>query len=104
MIWLNSGKGDLTLKDAYQYKAPLGQNFLVPWSIRNIWGNCLLKTSQMNFIVSHIYREENTCADLLANIGLTINDTMWWDNVPNAIKFDLVRNELGLPNYRFVNI
>ena len=57
----------------------------------------------MNFIVSHIYREGNTCADSLANIGLTISDTLWWDSAPLGIGQDLIRNKLGLPNYRFVN-
>lgn len=78
-------------------------SFLVPWCIRNRWANCLFRTRQMNFIVSHIYREGNTCADLLAEIGLKINGFMWWDNIPDAIRQDLIRNKLGLPNYRFVN-
>jgi len=78
-------------------------SFVVPWCIRNKWANCLYKTRLMNFIVSHIYREGNTCADFLANIGLTISDTMWWDSAPLGIGQDLIRNKLGLPNYRFVN-
>jgi ribonuclease HI len=78
-------------------------SFLVPWRIRNRWANCLLKTRQMNFIVSHIYREGNTCADLLAEIGLGINGSLWWDNVLGVIRQAVIRNKLGLPNYRFVN-
>jgi len=58
----------------------------------------------MNFIVSHIYREGNTCADLLANIGLTTSKNLWWDECPSEIRGDLIRNELGLPNYKFVNL
>jgi len=77
---------------------------LVPWSIRNKWSNCLFKTRQMNFIVSHIYREDNTCADLLANIDLTTSENLWWDECPSEIRGDLIRNKLGLPNYRFVNL
>jgi len=78
-------------------------SFTVPWSITNRWANCLYRTRQMNFIVSHIYREGNTCADLLANIGLIINGNMWWDNTPAGVRLDLIRNKLGLPNYKFVN-
>jgi ribonuclease HI len=78
-------------------------SFLVPWCIQNRWANCLLKTRQMNFIVSHIYREGNTCADLLAEIGLGINGSLWWDNVPGVIRQEVIRNKLGLPNYRFLN-
>lgn len=72
-------------------------SFVVPWCISNRWANCLYKTRLMNFIVSHIYREGNTCAGFIASIGLTITDTMWWDNVPLGIGHDLIRNKLGLP-------
>jgi ribonuclease HI len=78
-------------------------SFIVPWHIRNRWSNCLIKARQMNFIISHIFREGNTCADLLANMGLSINDTIWWDEAPNEIRQEMIRNKLGLPNYRFVN-
>jgi len=26
LVWINSSKGDLTLKDAYLHKSPIGQN------------------------------------------------------------------------------
>jgi ribonuclease HI len=43
---------------------------LISWPLRNHWLNCLLLTSNMNFLVSHIYRESNECADVLANVKL----------------------------------
>jgi ribonuclease HI len=45
---------------------------LVPWKIRNRWNNCMHSITTMNFLISHIYRERNGCADTLANIGLTL--------------------------------
>jgi hypothetical protein len=54
-----------------------------------------------NFIVSHIYREGNNCADSLANLGLGFDGFLWWQDAPNIIRQDLVKNMLGMPNYRF---
>jgi len=51
---------------------------LIPSNLRNRWNNCRLMLNDMNFIVSHIYREGNHCADRLAALGLTIpNLTIW---------------------------
>lgn len=46
---------------------------LVPWSLRNRWLNCFTLTHSMNFLVTHIFREGNFCADSLANIGLSLS-------------------------------
>ncbi|CAJ2641500.1 unnamed protein product [Trifolium pratense] len=73
----------------------------IPWHLKNRWDNCLLLISSMNFFVSHIYREGNTCADKFANLGLSILTLNWWCNVPPHISDDFVRNRLGLPFYRF---
>jgi ribonuclease HI len=42
-------------------------NSVVPWSLRNKWENCLHLTHTMAFCATHIYREGNVCADILAN-------------------------------------
>jgi len=76
-------------------------NHMVPWSIRNRWSNCMKVTRNMNFLVSHIYREDNVCADALANIGLNIQGFVWWQDAPNNIRQDVVKNKLGMPNFRF---
>lgn len=52
-------------------------------------------------IVTHIYREGNVCADALANIGLNIIGFLWWQDAPNIIRSDVIKNMLGMPNYRF---
>jgi len=56
----------------------------------------------MNFVVSHIYREGNSCADGLANLGLAQSAFVWFHSPPPSILADFVKNKLGLPNFRFV--
>jgi ribonuclease HI len=74
---------------------------IVPWPLRNRWNNCLLLISNMNFYVSHIFREGNHCADKLANLGLSLPDFTWWDCIPPLLLDDFGRNRLGMPYYRF---
>jgi len=76
-------------------------HLMIPWALRNRWLNCIEITKGMNFIVSHIYREGNNCADSLANLGLGFDGFLWWQDAPNIIRQDLVKNMLGMPNYRF---
>lgn len=73
----------------------------VPWKIRNRWRNCLIMTRQMNFLVSHIYREGNSRAHKFATHGLSINSFIWWDLIPSFIREDFNRNRFGLPWFRF---
>jgi hypothetical protein len=58
----------------------------------------------MNLIVSHIYREGNTCADGLANIGLRLDIFTLWYDMPHIIRDRFISNRQGRPNYRFVNL
>ncbi|XP_058775629.1 uncharacterized protein LOC131649906 [Vicia villosa] len=44
----------------------------IPWLLRNRWINCHVYTRHINFLITHVYREANSCADLLANEGLTV--------------------------------
>jgi hypothetical protein len=39
----------------------------------------------MNFIVSHIYKQGNTCANGLANIGLNLSETILTPSVPRHV-------------------
>jgi len=55
----------------------------------------------MNFVVSHIwiYREGNSCADKLANIGLYISSLVWFDEFHSEFWEDYIKNMFGLPSY-----
>jgi ribonuclease HI len=76
----------------------------VPCILRNRWNNCLLLISRMNFFVSHIFREGNKCADIMANIGLSLpisTTHSWWSSPPPSLFSDLDSNRLGWPCFRF---
>jgi len=64
--------------------------------------NCLLLASQMNFLVTHIYREGNQCEDILANIRHNVDNLTIWFQIPEYISSSFCKNRLGLPSFRFV--
>jgi hypothetical protein len=74
---------------------------MVPCHIRNRWDNCLDKTLSMNFLITHVYREGNHCAIKLANLGLSLQNFVWWNELPQVIRKDYARDRLGLPCFRF---
>jgi hypothetical protein len=53
----------------------------------------------MNCIVTHIHREGNQVADILARHGLVIPSLSRWNVAPLFIRDSLVKNQLGLPNF-----
>jgi ribonuclease HI len=73
---------------------------LVAWPLRNRGKNVMTMISQMNCIVTHIFREGNSVADLLANHGLTSNVSTSWSSVPLFISDGLSKNKLGSPCFR----
>jgi hypothetical protein len=56
--------------------------------------------SQMNVNVTHIYREGNQVADLLANNGLLIPSMVFWSDPPLFVRDCFVRNKQGIPSFR----
>jgi ribonuclease HI len=74
---------------------------LIPWQLRNRCLNSLVRTRNMNFFVSHIYREGNECADAFANLGLGLVNFVYWNDVPQPVHESLARNKMGFPCYRF---
>lgn len=48
------------------------------------------------FVVSHIYIENNSCADSLANLGLIITHLVHFDSLPLDLRIDFVKNKLDL--------
>jgi len=77
---------------------------IVPWMLRNRWQNCLALILNKSFLVTHIFREGNCCADGLANIGLSLTsfDLIWVPDLPVSLSGEYTRNRLGLPNYKFI--
>jgi ribonuclease HI len=53
--------------------------------------------------VTHSYREANTCADALANIGCSLGtDTTFFEECPSQINHLLVANKMGLLASRLI--
>lgn len=49
----------------------------------------------MNFVVIHIYREGNTCADALANIGLSLNSFVYYYTIHVEVRSDYDKSKIG---------
>ncbi|KAJ4710481.1 Ribonuclease H protein [Melia azedarach] len=77
-------------------------NFNPPPCIANDWLNCKASISKMSFQCTHIYREGNKVADIMANLGLCSSGSIWFDTAPLQIKDALYKDCSGVPNYRFI--
>lgn len=100
----NNGYVNLWLEtDSHLVILAFKSSSVVPCNLRNRWQNCMFILRFMRFMVTHIYREGNTCADSLANLGLTLpsSDIFWSDSLHEFIRGEYSRNRLGLPNFRF---
>jgi ribonuclease HI len=73
----------------------------VAYSLRNRWKNVLFMVSEMNCVITHIYREGNQVADLLANFGLSVPSLAFWTDIPLFIRDSFDKNKLGIPSFRF---
>lgn len=90
-LWLESDSSSALLV--------FSKSSLVPWMLRNRWHNA--RNLDVQVITSHIFREGNSCADKLANMGHGIIGSIWLDTLPYEIHSDFYRDRIGLPNYRF---
>ncbi|KAK2364421.1 hypothetical protein QL285_089294 [Trifolium repens] len=92
-LWIESDS--LSVVSAFHHPAKS-----VAWSLSNRWKNVIFMASQMNIIVTHIYREGNQVADLLANYGLTIGSFVFWDDTPLFVRDCVAKNRQGFPYFR----
>ncbi|KAK2429733.1 hypothetical protein QL285_028147 [Trifolium repens] len=76
-------------------------NNLVSWRLRSRWTNVLTMLRQMNFMVTHIFREGNQAADLLANHGLNLTSIIYWHHTPSFLCPYINNNKLGIPSFRY---
>jgi hypothetical protein len=60
-------------------------SLLVPWELSNRWLNCIKITRNMNFVVCHVDREGNQCADKVANIDLDLDGFTFWNELSPQI-------------------
>jgi ribonuclease HI len=71
---------------------------LVPILLRNRWYNACNRGIQV--ITSHIFREGNCCADSLANLGHSIQGTVWFSVLPQTIQTNFFLDRTGFPRSR----
>jgi len=76
---------------------------IIPWSLRERWRKCIKICKEIEFKVSHIFRERNHCVDKLASLGLKNElDFKWYDVLPVVIELDVLHNRYQLPIFCFV--
>ncbi|KAK2638448.1 hypothetical protein Ddye_026243 [Dipteronia dyeriana] len=73
----------------------------VPWGWRTDWDRCLGLISQMDFAVTHIYREGNQVADSLDSRSPNIVSPTWWWNAPNFCNLFIFNDFCSKPSFRF---
>lgn len=71
---------------------------VVPWNHRNRWLYVLHLLSQMDFLVSHIFREGNKVADMLSKSSFT---SMWWSSAPQFVQNLVSQDMSGREQFRF---
>lgn len=77
---------------------------MIPCGLRNRWRNCKHLLYQMNFLVTHIYREGNICADKLASIGLNLHGVTIWLCMPEFLNSIFLHDKQGMPNFRVSHV
>ncbi|KAK0575059.1 hypothetical protein LWI29_033415 [Acer saccharum] len=74
---------------------------IVPWRWRPAWDRCLRLISQMDFAVTHIYREGNQVADSLASRSPSIVSPTWWWTAPSFCNSFIFNDFCCRPSFRF---
>ena len=65
--------------------------------------NVICKVYIYEIYISYIYLEWNFLVDVLASLGLTLNDSTNWNIISIQIGKYFVWNNFGLSNFRFLN-
>lgn len=73
--------------------------YMIRYRLRHRWHNCF--QLGITVVCSHIYREDNCCADLLASHGHGLVGLVWFDSLPSDLSLDFFKDRISLPNYRF---
>ncbi|KAK2643687.1 hypothetical protein Ddye_018882 [Dipteronia dyeriana] len=73
----------------------------VPWRWRSAWDRCLGLIYQMDFVVTHIYREDNQATNSLASRSPSIVSPTWWWNAPNFYNSFIFNDFCSRPSFRF---
>ncbi|XP_058776557.1 uncharacterized protein LOC131650867 [Vicia villosa] len=78
-------------------------SYLVPWIIKSRWLKCRSYTLSIDFMITHIYREANFCADILASLGLKLRNFSWFSHIVPDIRRDFLLDKDGTPRLRLLH-
>ncbi|XP_058741713.1 uncharacterized protein LOC131614101 [Vicia villosa] len=73
---------------------------LVPWKLCSRWLVCWNYSINIDFLVTHIYREANFCADSLAYVGLKCKSLRLFTFVHEDISIDYLLDKSDTPRIR----
>lgn len=45
---------------------------IVSWKLINRWEKCIQALNRLNFLTTHIFKDENYCVDKFANLSLLV--------------------------------
>jgi ribonuclease HI len=93
-IWLESDS-------SYVVQLLSSRSEMVPWRVRQAWQRCIFQISQMDFQVSHIFREGNQVADMLSKHALELQADSWWFSAPSFCSSLVVNDCMGRESFRF---
>ncbi|MQM17743.1 hypothetical protein Taro_050720 [Colocasia esculenta] len=79
-------------------------NYSIPWRLSIITQDILYRCQNIHVSLSHIYREANQVADILAGFGCSITNSccVWssWADLPPSVKGPYRLDKMGLPSIR----
>jgi len=76
----------------------------ISWMLRNWWNTCLNYCGKIRFRVTHIFHEENACADKLPHLTFIHRDSFhWYNRLSFSLFLEFFMNRYNLPICRFCN-
>ncbi|GMQ03745.1 hypothetical protein CsSME_00049425 [Camellia sinensis var. sinensis] len=83
--------------DAILLKQLLSTNISASHQLHNLINDCRYLLSCLGTpTINHVYREANACADLLANLGASVENFQSFVNPPPLVCNQLLANALGI--------
>ncbi|KAK3221847.1 hypothetical protein Dsin_008872 [Dipteronia sinensis] len=73
----------------------------VPWRVRQVWQRCIFQISQMDFHVSHIFKEGNHVTDVLSKHALELEADSWMFSTSSFCSLLIGIDYIGQKSFRF---
>ncbi|KAI9181501.1 hypothetical protein LWI28_015585 [Acer negundo] len=93
-LWLESDS-------SYVVQLLSSRSEMVPWRVHQAWQRCIFQISQIDFQVSHIFKEGNQVADTLSKHALELLGDSWWFSAPPFCSTLVGNDYKGRESFRF---